>query len=109
MFTLPTLTSSPPFLLDQFSNKHKQQVYSSLDPPGGKPPSAKSFFISCLAIPVVIFFWAGGFIWKRTGWLRVDQIDVVSNRRELDWDEINAFRAEMATWPAWKRVLHHFF
>jgi amino acid transporter len=36
----------------------------------------------------------------------MDQIDVDTGRRELDWEAINAYRAEVATWPAWKRFLH---
>jgi len=83
-------------------------IYSSLAPPDGSSPSAESFFINCLAIPVVMFFWVIGFFWKKTGWLRTDQIDVDSNRRELDWDAINAFRQEQATWPAWRRVAYLF-
>lgn len=62
-----------------------------------------------LALPVVILFWIGGFIWKRTGWLTVDQIDVDSGRRELPWDEIRAYREKLAEMPAWKRIFHTVF
>jgi amino acid transporter len=41
--------------------------------------------------------------------LRTDDIDVDTGRRELDWDEINAYRATLAAMPAWKRALHTFF
>ncbi|KAF4125917.1 hypothetical protein GMORB2_1163 [Geosmithia morbida] len=68
--------------------------------------TAEGFFQTYLAAFVVMFFWAIGFAWKRTGWLRTAQIDVESDRRELDWDSINAYRAEVASWPKWKRILN---
>lgn len=56
-----------------------------------------------------MFFWACGFAWKRKGWLRTRDIDVDIGRRELDWDEINAYRAEVAAMPGWRRLLHKVF
>jgi len=83
-------------------------VYVAIAAPAGESGvnDAEGFFSQCLAIPVVLVFWIVGFLWKRTGWLRMDQIDVDTGRRELDWEAINAYRAEVATWPAWKRFLH---
>ncbi|RSM13878.1 Amino-acid permease inda1 [Fusarium ambrosium] len=76
-------------------------------PPGSSGMgTVEGFFMSYLALPVVLFFWAIGYLWKREGWLSVDKIDIDTGRREHDWDEINKFRAEMATWPAWRRFLH---
>ncbi|KAJ4326846.1 Amino-acid permease inda1 [Fusarium piperis] len=76
-------------------------------PPGSSGMgTVEGFFMSYLALPVVLFFWAIGYLWKREGWLSVDKIDVDTGRREHDWEEINKFRAEMATWPSWRRFLH---
>ncbi|KAH7249405.1 Amino-acid permease inda1 [Fusarium solani] len=76
-------------------------------PPGSSGMgTVEGFFMSYLAFPVVLFFWAVGYIWKREGWLSIDKIDIDTGRREHDWEEINKFRAEMATWPAWRRFLH---
>lgn len=61
-----------------------------------------------LAIPVVAVFWIAGYLWKRDGWLTIDQIDLDLGLREHDWDEINAYRAKVAAYPAWRRVLHKF-
>ena len=69
--------------------------------------TAEDFFKSYLALPVVLLFWVAGFLWKRQGWLRTSQIDVDTGRRELDWDEINAYRARMQELPPWRRVIHH--
>lgn len=67
---------------------------------------AENFFMQCLALPVVLFFWICGYAWKRTGWRSLDQIDLDTGLREHDWDEINAYRAKVKAWPAWRRYLH---
>jgi amino acid transporter len=71
--------------------------------------TAESFFQQYLAAPVILFFWAIGYLWKREGWLRTPNIDVDTGRREVDWDEINAYRAKVAAMPSWRRVMHKFF
>ncbi|KAI0484570.1 amino-acid permease inda1 [Xylariaceae sp. FL0804] len=86
------------------------QFYVAIAPVGqSELATASDFFMSYLAAPVVLAFWAGGYLWKRQGWLKISQIDVDSGRRELDMDEINAFRAERAKWPAWKKAFHTLF
>lgn len=87
------------------------QFYTAIVAPPGESGlgTAEGFFKSYLAFPVVMFFWVVGYLWKRTGWLRTEQMDVDTGRRELDWDEINAYRAKVASWPAWRRILHHTF
>lgn len=93
------------------------QIYVAIDvgppPEGEDPPTpgerADNFFKQVLALPVVLVFWACGYLWKRTGWLRTDQIDLDTGLREHDWDEINAYRAKIAALPKWRRVLHSVF
>ncbi|CZT02843.1 hypothetical protein WAI453_012117 [Rhynchosporium graminicola] len=83
---------------------------SALLPPGvNRIATAYEFFSAWLTIPVVLFFWAIGYVWKREGGIRIDQIDVDTGRRPLDWDAINAYRAEVATWPKWKQTLNKVF
>ncbi|KAM0428957.1 hypothetical protein ACHAPT_006760 [Fusarium lateritium] len=84
------------------------QFYVAIVAPPGESGmgTVEGFFMSYLAFPVVLFFWAVGYIWKREGWMTLDKIDLDTGRREHNWDEINQFRAEMATWPAWRRFLH---
>ena len=67
--------------------------------------SAEDFFKSYLALPVVLLFWVIGYLWKREGFLRLDQIDLDTGRREHDWDTINAYRAKTKTWPWWRKML----
>jgi amino acid transporter len=83
--------------------------YVAISPVDKDLNDAEGFFKAYLALPVVILFWIGGFIWKRTGWLTIDQIDLDSGRRELPWDDINAYRERVAQMPAWKRIIHTVF
>jgi amino acid transporter len=85
------------------------QFYTAISPIGEDIGTAEGFFKSYLALPVVMFFWFCGYIWKRQAWLRTANIDVDTGRRELDWDYINQQREEMANWPAWKRVYNKVF
>jgi amino acid transporter len=75
----------------------------------GSLGTAEGFFQSYLALPVVILFYAVGYIWKREGWRKVSEIDLDTGRREHDWDTINAYRERLANGPAWKRLWHHLF
>jgi amino acid permease len=90
---------------------HITQFYIALYPLGkmGKIGTAEDFFKQYLALPVVIVFWICGYFWKRTGWLRTSQIDVDTGRREVNWQLINATRAEIASYPAWKRLGYFLF
>ncbi|KAI1158128.1 amino acid permease/ SLC12A domain-containing protein [Nemania serpens] len=85
------------------------QFYIAVSPIGKDVGDAEGFFNSYLALPVVLLFWAGGFAWKRQSWLRTADIDVDTGRREHNWDEINAYRQELAAMPAWKRLYHAAF
>jgi yeast amino acid transporter len=58
---------------------------------------------------VVILFYAVGYIWKRKTWLPLKDIDVDAGRREVDWEAYEKLKAEMQTWPAWRRVLDKMF
>lgn len=87
------------------------QFYSAIVAPPGEEgmATAKSFFQQYLAAPVILFFWFVGYVWKREGWIRTHQIDVDTGRREVDWDEINAYRARIASYPKWRQILHMTF
>lgn len=58
---------------------------------------------------MVIFFWVCGWLWKRKGWLRTKDIDVDTDRRELPWDEIHAYRRKLAAMPFAKRIFYKLF
>lgn len=85
------------------------QFYTAVSPIGARVGTAESFFKSYLALPVVMLFWAIGYLWKGKAWLRTSQIDVDTGRRELDWEYINADRARIAAQPAWRRWIHKVF
>jgi amino acid transporter len=85
------------------------QFYVALFPIGGSP-NAESFFESYLAVPVVIAFFIGYKLFYRQWSLGVKthEINVDEGRREIDLvafrAEMDAERAEKATWPWWKRT-----
>jgi len=86
------------------------QLISAIIPPfSDQYASAEDFFKAYLAFPVVLFFWACGYLWKRQGFLKLDQIDVDTGLREHNWDEINAYRAHQATLPKWRQAFNAFF
>jgi len=85
------------------------QFWTGFAPVGYREMSSsdrtKDFFEGYLAAPVVITFYIGFKLWKKTSIRRVKDIDVVSGRRDLNLDEILAEeRAERATWPWWKKA-----
>ncbi|KAF5024688.1 hypothetical protein F66182_3258 [Fusarium sp. NRRL 66182] len=83
------------------------QFYVAIVAPPGSDGmgTVEGFFMSYLALPVVLFFWAIGYFWKREGWRTIDQIDLDTGRREHNWEEINAYRAKVAEMPSWRRFL----
>ncbi|WQF86323.1 Putative amino acid permease [Colletotrichum destructivum] len=86
------------------------QLFVAIAPAGqDELNDAAGFFEAYLTVPVILVFWVIGYFWKREGWLRTHQMDVDTGRRELDWDEINRYKAEIATWPTWKRLYNRFF
>lgn len=85
------------------------QFFVAIAPPGGGINGAEDFFKSYLAMPVVLLFWAVGFLWKREGWRSLSAVDVDSGRREIDWEAHHAKEAERRNAPAWKRAMYFMF
>jgi len=82
------------------------QFYTALSPLGVDGiGTAEDFFKSYLALPVVLLFFVCGYFWKGTKWRSASQLDVDTGRREVDWERINAYKAQVAAYPAWKRLL----
>lgn len=86
------------------------QIYSGIYPPGQSGPgTAEGFFVSCLAFPVVIFFWVCGYIWKRPAFLKLDQIDVDTGRRVIDWEEHRRLQEHRKNANPFMRVIYLLF
>jgi len=65
---------------------------------------AQGFFEAYLAMPIVIVFFVGFKVIKKTKFKRLKDIDVTSGRREMDLATILAEeRAIQATWPWYKK------
>ncbi|TXB98783.1 hypothetical protein FocTR4_00012589 [Fusarium oxysporum f. sp. cubense] len=82
------------------------QFYVAIVAPVGESGmgTVEDFFMQYLGLPIVLAFWAGGYLWKRTSWISIEKIDIDTGRREHDWEAINAWRTELATFPWWKRL-----
>jgi amino acid transporter len=66
---------------------------------------AQNFFVQCLALPVVLVFWAGHKLWYRTSVVRVEEMDIDTGRREFG--RLGVIKAqedeERQNWPRWKQ------
>lgn len=85
------------------------QFFTAIAPVGGGLNDAQGFFKAYLALPVVLVFWAAGYIWKRKGWIKIADIDIDTGRREHDWEVINAYRAKYARYPWWRKFFAAMF
>lgn len=82
------------------------QFYVALFPLSGDPPNAYDFFLSYLAMPVVLVLWIIGYALKRKGPLKISQIDVDTGRKEFDWALLEKEQQEIASGGAMKRFYH---
>ncbi|CCC12779.1 hypothetical protein SMACR_07624 [Sordaria macrospora] len=88
------------------------QVWVAIDPidEGETKMTVKervsSFFLSCLAIPVVLTFTIGHKLYYKTRMVRLEDMDVDTGRR--DFGRLGIIKAqekeERMGWPRWKRV-----
>jgi amino acid transporter len=85
------------------------QFYTAVSPIGANVGTAEGFFKSYLALPVVLFFWAIGFLWKREGWLKTSQIDVDTGRREIDWEAHRAVAEKRKNAGWFMRIMYFMF
>jgi amino acid transporter len=70
---------------------------------------ALSFWKAYLAAPIVILFYVGFKLWKRTSIQRASTIDITTGTREIDLPRIlEEERVERMSWPAWKRWYRFF-
>ncbi|EPS44077.1 hypothetical protein H072_1931 [Dactylellina haptotyla CBS 200.50] len=72
--------------------------------PLGSDPSVSTFFSTYLCVPVILSCYLGYKLWFKTKWIKLEDIDLATGRRELDLAALLADeREERASWPAWKR------
>jgi yeast amino acid transporter len=81
------------------------QLFTAIAPVGGGITDAEGFFNVMLTVPVVLVFWIVGYIWKRKGFLRLDQIDLDTGRRPIDWEYVHERRRLYASWPWWRKFI----
>lgn len=73
------------------------QFYIAIWPLGGGVNTAEGFFKTYLALPVVLAFFAGGYLWKKGAWHKIADIDVDTGRRVWDTrEDIERRKQELA-------------
>ncbi|KAJ3994420.1 APC amino acid permease [Lentinula boryana] len=89
------------------------QFYVALFPVGGVSSGkerAQFFFEAYLAAPVILAFWIGGYLWKRTLPWRAEEIDLDTGRKSwLTVEEMNQYRAERKAAPLYVRIYRILF
>lgn len=66
---------------------------------------ASHFFQAYAAAPVVLACYVAYKWWAKTRWVRIEDMDLITGRRELNLPELLAEeRAELRSWPRWKRA-----
>lgn len=85
------------------------QFYMAVSPIGARIGTVEGFSKSYLALPVVLFFWALGFLWKLEGWLKTSQIDVDTERREIDWEAHRAVAEKRKSTGWFMRIIYFMF
>lgn len=85
------------------------QMYIAIWPIGGGVNTAEGFFMSCLAFPVVVFFWVVGYIWKRPKFLTINNIDLDTGRREIDWELHRSIQEKRANANIFMKVCYKLF
>ncbi|KAI9172537.1 amino-acid permease inda1 [Paramyrothecium foliicola] len=85
------------------------QMYVAIWPIGGGVNTAQGFFKSCLAFPVVVFFWVAGYIWKRPKFLTIANIDLDSGRREIDWELHRSIQEKRARAGIFMKIIYKLF
>ncbi|KAI1079418.1 amino acid permease [Whalleya microplaca] len=71
----------------------------------GPSELAKNFFLQYMAAPVVIIFYLAHRLYTRTSFIRLDEMDIDTGRREFNLPILLAQEAEERRgWPKWKRV-----
>ncbi|KAI5303651.1 hypothetical protein KEM56_007326 [Ascosphaera pollenicola] len=80
------------------------QFYIAIWPAEGGVNDAKGFFQEYLALPVILFFYVAARIWKKTGWIKLKDIDINTGRRPVDWDTFNAEQLRRRNAPWYKRI-----
>jgi amino acid transporter len=70
----------------------------------------ESFFLSYIAAPIVILFWVGGFLWKRTLPRKAHEIDLDTGRKSwLTVEEMREYRAMRAQAPLYVKIYRTLF
>lgn len=77
--------------------------------PVGTKPNAYDFFVNMLALPIILAFFLFWKILHKTEFMRANEIDLITGRRELDLTAAKEEELmERATWKWWKKCSPNF-
>ncbi|KAL0939330.1 amino acid permease [Colletotrichum truncatum] len=66
---------------------------------------ARNFFLRYAAFPIVLIFYIGHKLWFRTVYIRIEDMDLNTGRRDFNLSILVAQeQEEKRSWPRWKRV-----
>ena len=90
------------------------QFYNSAFPIGEGDKNGNdrgyNFFLGMISLPIIMVFFFGYKIVKKTKIIPLHEIDLVSGIREqISLEEHDQERAERQNWPIYKKVLHFLF
>ncbi|PGH20044.1 hypothetical protein AJ80_03694 [Polytolypa hystricis UAMH7299] len=69
------------------------------------PFSAEDFVVNYILLPVFVGFVVFWKVWKKTRWVKVEEIDVWSGRREYSGEEMEGKKGERTWWGRVRSVL----
>lgn len=91
------------------------EIWVSIWPIGNDGPSNVTFWKQCLSLPLIIIVWIGFKTYKRTWnllWIRLQDIDLDTGRREMDIELIKQELADekvlLKQKPIWYRIYNVF-
>lgn len=83
------------------------QFYVSLYPVGGTGgPNAEVFFGGFIGVPIFLVMWAGWRVVKGGGIIPLEEVDLVTGRREEDPEEIKMLE-DYQRLPTWRKALSY--
>ncbi|EJT73465.1 hypothetical protein GGTG_10303 [Gaeumannomyces tritici R3-111a-1] len=70
---------------------------------------ASEFFLRCMAVPIVLIMWLGHKLYYRTSFVRTDDMDLDTGRRDFNLPILMAQEvSEKGSWPTWKKLYRYF-
>ncbi len=71
--------------------------------------NVKNFFLDYMAVPIVLVMWLSHKIYYRTTFVRIEDMDIDTGRRDFNLTLLLAQeQEEQRSWPRWKKIYKFF-